>query len=303
MNIQTIQSAKNVPTDRPTPWREALDDLMRGVAGAFLFGAPLLYTMEVWWKASFISPARMLFGLALTYGALVALDRALGFRAEHASTWSETLSDSAIGMAIGTASAACGLLLIRQITTDMALDVIVSHIILEAIPCSIGVGIANGLLQQDDSGDEEQADTSSDADTSVSKPVWQSTLADAGATALGATVIAFSIAPTDEVPMIASALTPAWLLALVAASLLLSYIIVFVADFVSRQARQKQEGLLQSPLSETVFSYVLSLIMAAVMLWFFQLLRISDPLSQWISYTIVLGLPATIGGAAGRLTI
>ena len=109
-----------------------------------------------------------------------------------------------------------------SIITDMALDVIASHIILEAIPYSIGVGIAKGLLQQDDSDDKIRKRVKlihpPDDNTSVDKPVWQNTLADAGATALGATVVAFSIAPTDEVPMVASALTPLWLLALVAAS-------------------------------------------------------------------------------------
>lgn len=289
---------------QPTPWQETFDDLLRGIAGAFLFGAPLLYTMEVWWKASFSSPARMLFGLALTYGVLVALDRALGFRTQQAHTWSDTLGDSAVGLAVGIVTATLGLILLRRITTDMALDVVMGHIILEGIPFSIGVGIANGLLQPDESDQSEQPDEAPTAPTvSATNSLWQGTLADAGATALGATVIAFSIAPTDEVPMIAASLTPPWLLTLIGASLLLSYIIVFAADFVSQEARATQQGLLQTPMSETIFSYLLSLVMATLMMWFFQLLRPGDPISQWISYTVVLGLPATIGGAAGRLAV
>lgn len=40
-----------------------------------------------------------------------------------------------------------------------------------------------------------------------------------------------------------------------------------------------------------------------LMLWLFQVIRVGDPINQWVSYVIVLGLPASIGGAAGRLAV
>jgi putative integral membrane protein (TIGR02587 family) len=120
---------------------------------------------------------------------------------------------------------------------------------------------------------------------------------------LGATVIAFSIAPTDEVPTIAAALTGPWLVALVLASLALSYVIVFEANFGVQARRRTRPGVIPSPLTETVLAYVLSLLMAALMLWLFQQIRPGDPPRQWLAYVLVLGLPATIGGAAGRLAI
>jgi putative integral membrane protein (TIGR02587 family) len=132
---------------------------------------------------------------------------------------------------------------------------------------------------------------------------WHGTLADAGATILGAVIIGASIAPTDEIPMIASTLSSPWLLALIASSLLISYIIVFEASFGAQTMRWSQPGLFQSPISETLASYLIALLTSFLMLWLFQLLRAEDPLSQWVSYTIILGLPATIGGAAGRLAL
>jgi len=39
------------------------------------------------------------------------------------------------------------------------------------------------------------------------------------------------------------------------------------------------------------------------MLWFFQKLTFSDPWTMWLDHTLLLSLPATIGGAAGRLPI
>jgi uncharacterized membrane protein len=60
-------------------------------------------------------------------------------------------------------------------------------------------------------------------------------------------LIAFSIAPTEEVPLLAAALPPLWLLLIIAASLGLSYAIVFASGFTDR-AERRQRGLLFSPL-------------------------------------------------------
>ncbi len=87
------------------------------------------------------------------------------------------------------------------------------------------------------------------------------------------------------------------------ASLLISYGIVFQAGFSNQQQRQQQRGLFQRPLSETFACYLISLAASVLMLYFFHQLRFDNPWSMWLSYTIILGLPATIGGAAGRLAI
>ena len=104
-------------------------------------------------------------------------------------------------------------------------------------------------------------------------------------------------------PLLAGRLGPPWLLALLAASLLLSYAIVFQAGFADQRLRQQQRGLFQHPLSETAAAYLVSLLVSVAMLWFFHQLGPADPWHLWLQYTIVLGLPATIGGAAGRLAV
>lgn len=288
---------------RQSPWRVELDDLMRGVAGAFLFGAPFLYTMEVWWKGNFTSPPRMLLTLAIAYAALVLLDVRGGFRAENPRTWTRVLTDSLEALAIALLTATFSLILIGVVRLDASTEANLGRIIMEALPFSIGVGIANNVLRRlDENGD----DSNEQGDPSLHQwhdHAWRGTLADSGATALGAVIVGASIAPTDEIPMIASGLSSGWLLAIIASSLVLSYIIVFEANFGAQQERISQPGIFQSPISETLFSYLISLLISLVMLWLFQLVRLEDPFSQWLSYTIVLGLPATIGGAAGRLAV
>ncbi len=275
---------------------------MRGVAGAFLFGIPFLYTMEVWWKGNFTSPQRMLFALLLAYAALLVLNRAAGFRKEEPGPWVRTLGDSAEALALSLVTSATSLTVIGVLRVDDGLDATMGRIIMESVPFSIGIGVANNFLHRTDEESNESGGKGKDAKSHQwHDHSWHGTLADAGATVLGATLVAFSIAPTDEIPMIAAGLSPARLLIIIGASLLLSYIIVFEASFGPQQARIEQPGIFQSPITETIISYLISLVMALAMLWLFQLLRAGDPPSQWLSYIIVLGLPATIGGAAGRI--
>ncbi len=278
-----------------TGLRTEINDFLRGSSGAFLFGVPFLFTMEVWWKGNFTSVPRMIIALLLTYLSLLALNRFEGFRKEGASPWSRTILDSFEGLAIALVSATVGLFLIRVLTFEAGLQVTLGRIVMETVPFGIGVGITNTFLYSDENQEK--------GGVRFADHAWKGTLLDAAATVFGATIIAFNIAPTDEIPKIASGMSPLWLLVIIAASLGLSYIIVFEANFGSQEARMNQPGIFQSPITETVISYLLSLLMAAGMLWLFQLVRTTDPLEQWVSYAIVLGLPSSLGGAAGRLAL
>lgn len=286
-----------------SPWRAELDDLLRGVAGAFLFGSPFLYTMEVWWRGNIASPLRLLFALIVTYITLLVLNWAMGFRRSHAHDWRRAFGDSAEALALGLATAAASLTLLGIISLNDGPEAVMGRIVMEGIPFSIGVGLANSFLRKSDK--DISARTSGDGpDDAVWKGNgWQGTMADVGATLLGAIIISSSIAPTDEIQIVSANLSHLRLLLVVAASILLSYLIVFEANFGSQKARRSQKGIFQTPLSETVISYLASLAVAVAMLWLFELVRSEDPAHKWISYTLVLGFPATIGGAAGRLVI
>jgi putative integral membrane protein (TIGR02587 family) len=276
-------------------WQTELDDLMRGIAGAFLFGVPFLYTMEVWWKGNFTSPPRMMLMLGMAYLALVLLNLQGGFRAEQARTRAQILAESAEGLAIALLTASLSLLLLGLLRFDTGIDILMGRIITLSLPFAIGVGIANNILLNTSSDEPSPAKKNNHA--------WRSTLADARASMLGAIVVGASIAPTDEIPMIASSLSPVRLLAIMISSLLLSYIIVFEANFGAQKRRRSHTGFFQSPISETLGSYLISLAISMLMLWLFQGVRVGDPVNQWVSYIIVLGLPSTIGGAAGRLAV
>jgi putative integral membrane protein (TIGR02587 family) len=281
-------------------WLREVKDLIRGMSGGFLFGTPLLYTMEVWWIGSAAEPLRLLFAIALTFTIIVLLNQTSGFRGTADVRLSDACMDSTEEIALGILCSTCVLVLLREITLDTSLKEALGKLIYESVPFALGVALANQLL----SGEPDEAQSQSDTWPQAGrKRKLNGTLADIGAAFIGAIVIAFSIAPTDEVPLLATAVTGPWLLALIAASLLISYGIVFAADFSNQKQRHQQQGLFQDPFSETVIAYLVSLLAAIFMLLLFGKLDFSDPWSTWLRYTLILGLPATIGGAAGRLAV
>lgn len=288
-----------VTADAPA-WRDELLAIVRAVAGGLLFGVPLLYTMEVWWTGEHTSPRQMLLVLLLLAIPVLALNRTAGFRGSRDLRLADAVADTIEAIAIGVVITLVVLVLLQEISLDSSLRSSLGKVIYECVPFCLGVGVARHFLQGpgDDSGgtSDDLLDEDDSDDTGLS-----ATVIDLGGTILGAVFIALSIAPTDEVPMIASGLSPAWLLALIAASLLASYAIVFVADFRDQDARHQQKGPFQRPITETVVSYLVALGVAAALLWLFQ--RGVDPDSDLIDRVIVLGFPAAIGGAAGRLAV
>lgn len=293
------------------PWRDELNDLVRALSGGFLFGIPLLHTMEMWWIGAFIEPWRLLVFLGVSFLLNLMLSHFAGFHKDAPLT--STTEEALEAMAIGLVGAAMTLLILGEIRPGVPLNAIVGKTVLESIPFSLGVSIANGLLRgskEDPKGDDEGAEGSSGqgnrrqtSDESKNKRVLDDTFLDAGATIAGALFIAFSIAPTEEVPMVTGQHGPLQLIVLVFFSLLVSYGITFQAGFRNQQGRRRQTGIFQRPLSETVFSYLLSVLVAVTLLWLFKQVDFGDPLSMWVDQALVLALPATVGGSAGRLAV
>ena len=290
-------------TEARSPWAEELDGIVRGVSAGTLFGIPLLYTMEVWWTGSSAVPSRLLLVLVATFVVLVLLNHSAGFREAKDVRIADALRDSVEALAIALVSVFVILVLLREIDGGTSLRQALGKTVYEATPFAFGVGMARHFLNKgrtesdDDEGGGGGERSDGDGDARSLPP----TVVDVGATLLGAVFVAFNIAPTDEVPMLAAGMSPMWLAALVVATLVLSYCIVFEAGFSDQQRRRQDVGLAQDPLTETMVCYLLSLVAAAGMLAFFDRIRIDQPPIHVLSEVVVLGLPAAIGGAAGRI--
>ena len=292
--------------DRPEggPWRREAVELVRAVSGGMLFGIPLLYTMEVWWIGSETQTARMVAVLAFMFVPVFLLTRTAGFRTTKDIRWRDALIDSVETVALAVVSVFLLLVLLREVTTATPLEEALGKIVYEATPFAIGSAIAQHVLRRGRAqGDDDSDNGEGNGEGKGEGKDLHATVVDVGATVIGAVFVAFNVAPTDEVPMLAAAMPGVWLIAMIGASLLISCCIVFVAGFSDQERRRNQPGILQHPVTETVASYLISLVVAGGMLWFFQRLGAEDPVGVSLSHVIVLGLPAAVGGAAGRLAV
>lgn len=291
-NKQLAKHQKNI-------WRSEINDIVRGGCGGFLFGIPLLYTMEVWWIGSSATPQMMLIALVLTFIVVYLLMRTEGFRKpKRFNRRYQAITETVEAMGIGLICSAFMLLLLRELSPGVSLKEALGKTVYESVPFSLGVALANQLLGENGTNSPDNR-TSRQDDSAENNP----TFTDLSATLIGAIVIGFNIAPTDEIAKLAAAVSEPWLLAIIATSVLISYAIVFQAGFSAQEKRRKHKGIFQQPFSETMICYLVSLIVAAIMLWFFQKLSWNDPWTIWLEHSIILGLPTTIGGAAGRLAI
>lgn len=291
-------------------WRAELQEILRGAAGGFLFGIPLLYTVEVWSIGSSVSPLLLLGVLGVTFAVVLLLTQIEGFRRTLELHPLEAVMESIEALGIGLACAAFALVLLQRITLETPLSEMLGKLIFEGVPFSLGVALAQSILNRDRLRDRNRRQVVRPTNSllalprRLSPPILRNlrdTLIDLDAALLGALLIAFSIAPTEEVALLAASIPPLWLIAIMAASLVLSYVIVFVSGF--RDRAQSNNGVILSPLTETLVAYLVALLASTIMLVFFQQLSFADPWQEWLSDTIVLGLPAAIGGTAGRLLI
>ena len=284
-------SAGSIASSKPGPWQQELDDFARAFSGAFLFGIPLLYTMEMWWLGTHSGPITLLLLLGVAFGINLGLTHVVGFKRE--SAFGSKVADSIEVVAVGLAASFVVLLVLNRISPVDPLPVILGTIVVQTVPLSIGASVANTLF----AGDKDRQGSD---DPHGGRGPWQALLRDVGATAAGAAFIAFSVAPTEEIPMLATGLDFVHLLALIAFSLLVTYVIVFESGFGPRR-RHLSEQLCHSPFSETALAYVVALAVAAGALTFFNQWQFNGPIASTLTQVVVLGLPAAIGGAAGRL--
>jgi putative integral membrane protein (TIGR02587 family) len=252
----------------------------------------MLFTLEMWQVGSEISPGRLLALLWLTLAFNFPLSYFSGFKGQ--STFRTSFDQAVSALALGAAASAVLLVILNRIQPGDSAGSVARLVIIQAVPLSLGASVANALFSRTDPG--------ALPDGKKHTP-WRELLNDLGGTAAGAVFLGFSIAPTEEVVLLALEMRYLHEIALLLFSLLAAYIIVFESGFSPLAQERGAGGFLQHPATETVVTYVLSLGVAALALYFFGQISWGDPMESVLSKILVLGLPAAIGGAAGRLVI
>ena len=292
-----------VATTRREDWAHEANALMRGLFGAYLLGIPLVYTMESWQIGHTISMPHALLFLAVGYTINLAFVVYAGFRSdEEDAPTRRPYGDALETTAIAAVAATLTLVVLSQAGTGLSPQLFVGKVAVLCLPLGIGASIANQILRRDTAQHDGDGEPGNGIPADLPS-AGRELAGDAGAAFAGALFLSLNIAPTEEVELLATELPTLMLPVVLIASLLLTYGIVFTAEFPGQTARLRAVGPLQRPLTETVVAYVIALLTGAGLLWLFGRISLDTPWHVAYSQVIILGLPASIGAAAGRLAL
>ena len=261
--------------------------LARAFGGALVFALPLLMTMEMWQLGSTMHPLRLALFLAVMFPVLGGLAYYAGF--EKSFGWLDFVLNACVAWAVAFVAAAIGLALLAALGPGMSADEIAGRLALQAVPASIGAMLARSQL----GAREEEQEAEHRRDTYHGELFLA---------AVGALFMAFNIAPTEEVVLIAQMMTAWHAIVLVLVSLAMMHAFVYAVEF--RGHTRLAAGI--SPWSEffrmTVVAYALVLLVCLYVLWTFERADGLD-FAELLMETVVLGFPAALGAAAARLIL
>lgn len=284
------------------PIKESLAEYAQGVIGGLLFSFPLLYTMEIWYAGFLAQPYQLIVMMVATFLLLLGYNRFAGMH--PGTTWKDVVIDSFEEMGIGLVMSFFILLMLNRIQLgENSIDEIMGKVITEAMFVSVGVSI--GTAQLGNSAKEEDEEDGEEKEPSEAEKEGKERRS--GKVALvvlalcGSIIVGGSVAPTEEVLLIAVEAKPYHILVIALASILLSLIVCYFSDFKGIDRPDDQPTLYEIAF-ETCLTYCTALVASAFVIWYF--FGFSDT-SFWniMAQCIVLGLIASLGASAGRLLI
>jgi putative integral membrane protein (TIGR02587 family) len=259
--------------------------LARASGGAILFSLPMLMTMEMWQLGLSMSQFRLALLLLLTIPLLIGLSHYMGF--EETFGFLDDAVDAFVAVAVGFFASAAALGLFAVIEFRMSSQEIVGSVAMQAVPGSIGAMFAQSQL----GGAENK------------KKEWRASYAGkVFIMAAGALFLAFNVAPTEEVVLIAHKMTAWHSAALVLASLVVMHAFVYAVEFHGQVSLRWRGPLWSEFLRFTVVGYAVVLMISLYVLWTFGRTD-AMPFGEILSAVIVLGFPGAIGAAAARLIL
>lgn len=265
--------------------------IARAFGGAVLFAFPLLMTMEMWQLGVSVSALRLVLFIALTLPLLLGLSHYSGF--EKTEGLGEDAEDAFVAFGVGFIASALMLALFGIIAWGMPLEEIVGKIAIQTVPASIGAIVASKQFHaadegRDDGGDDEEARASYGGELFLM--------------AAGAVFVAFNVAPTEEVILIAYTMTPWHAVALAAVSILLLHLFVYAVGFAGQEEPPDYAGFWLTFLHFTIAGFGIALLVSLYVLWTFERTAGLD-VSDVAMMMVVLAFPASLGAATARLIV
>jgi putative integral membrane protein (TIGR02587 family) len=263
--------------------------LARAFGGAIIFGIPLLMTMEMWWLGFSMERGRLLLLIALNFLLLVGLSYFSGF--EKTFSLKEDAMDAVAAFGVGVITSAILLAVLAVISFDMTWSEIAGRIALQSVPASIGAMLGRKQLGADQ---DENAENERQQEAGYGGELFLMVG--------GALFLAFNVAPTEEMILLAFKMTPWHALTLASLSIILLHVFVYTIGFSGQESRPEGGTFLSTFLHFTLAGYGIALIVSLYVLWTFGRTDDVSP-GEIANMLVVLGFPASLGAATARLVV
>lgn len=267
--------------------------LARGVGGAILFAFPLMMTMEMWQLGIYLDRLRLFIFLVVGLVLLVPLSRFVGF--EHTSRWSEDALDALAAFGIGILASALLLTLFGLITPSMGIGDIVGKIAVQTVPASFGAVLARTQMAAQHG---EQGEPASDEDHQLRAGY----AGELFVMAAGALFLAFNVAPTEEMILIAFKMTPILSVALVLFSIGVLHAFVYALNFGGQEDLPDAMTPFGGLINYSMAGYGIALLVSLYVLWTFGRTD-GVSMAQVATMVTVVGFPSALGAASARLVV
>jgi putative integral membrane protein (TIGR02587 family) len=268
------------------PNQEFLVGLSRAFAGALIFSMPILMTMEMWELGVSVTPGRLALLTASTVPLLIALSYYVGF--EETSALLDDVLDAFAAYGVAFVTSAGILYVFDVIRPGMPARDAIGRIALQAVPASIGALLAQSELGH--RGDRRQRTRQPGYPGQVFFML------------VGALFLSFSVAPTEEIQLIAYQMGNWKALGLVVLSLVIMHGFVYGVEFSGTPEPIPGTRWWHLFARDTLVGYATALAAAVYVLWILGR-SAGSSVHEWLTMAIVLAFPGAIGAAAARLIL
>ncbi len=299
MKKESESQYRDMPKQNLQNWEQELYNLVQSFTRAMVFGIALIYTMETWWVSTYLEFWKILlfFFLALLINLYLIPTTAQSKKYTFRKVVREGVRNKGMAL-LATFIVLYVLGLIDPFTPPFEKDI--TLIVLLSIPTGIGADVAHilNIFSQEQSSDDSKTGHEKN------RHPWKFILNDIASTSGGALFVCLPIAPTFEVATITNRIFFFHRIGIIILSLVLSYVIVFSSGITTHPPSGKNSaGAKIWPFADALLSYVVALVVALMVLALFGRIALNTPVKNALQLLIVLGLPAVVGGAAGKLAI
>jgi putative integral membrane protein (TIGR02587 family) len=214
----------------------------------------------------------------------------------------QTILDALVAYAVGTCVALTVLVGIAVLRlSETTIEEGFGKVVLQAIPAGFGAVLASSQLGIPDraSENENPSDDSSKVNSHNNLGCY---LRELFIMFAGAIFLAFNVAPTEEMLVVALKLTAWHAIALQIMSLIVMHAFVFVVQFRGHKKVPETSSQLSVLSRFTIPGYAIAMLVSLFCLWIFG--RTDDTaFDEILMSTTVLAMPASVGAAAARLIL